>query len=334
MKFIQICLTALVFSSFSISAVADPDASFFNGYPIYPCDTAQSSCLSVVSNKVNAIIRKGGNPYNYAYAANTQTAQLTKYSVITIFERGDRIAFASLVPTDSYAASKWEGVETSFTALINAIPGNLEVNQVAAVSSDASPPFLAVVKQLTQLLVAPAFAQAANTCPDTDFDGTIETASAADFVASSALRKQAFNNLNIVQTALAGFVGAFEMLAENAEFTYGKKSGSLSVGSFTPPPAVQMTFFDGSSVNLRVDLAAMTFTTDNGTIFDCNGNRYEEDQELDEGAAYNFDSEKSFQDFMAYHGQSSTNLDKLPKFAYYRCWTPSPGTVRCEKKWR
>jgi hypothetical protein len=36
----------------------------------------------------------------------------------------------------------------------------------------------------------------------------------------------------------------------------------------------------------------MTFTTDNGTIFDCNGNLYEEDQELDMGATYNFDSEK------------------------------------------
>jgi hypothetical protein len=130
-KFIQICLTALVFSSFSISAVADPDASFFNGYPIYPCDTAQSSCLSIVSDKVNAIIRKGGNPYNYAYAVNTQTAQLTKYSVMTIFERGDKIAFAKIVPTDSYAASKWKDVETSFTALINAIPDNLEVNQFA-----------------------------------------------------------------------------------------------------------------------------------------------------------------------------------------------------------
>jgi hypothetical protein len=63
----------------------------------------------------------------------------------------------------------------------------------------------------------------------------------------------------------------------------------------------------------------MTFTTDNGTIFDCNGNLYEEDQELDMGATYNFDSEKSFQDFMVYCGQFLTNLDILPKFAYYKC---------------
>jgi hypothetical protein len=38
--------------------------------------------------------------------------------------------------------------------------------------------------------------------------------------------------------------------------------------------------------------------------------------------------------FMAYHGQSSTNLKILPKFAYYRCWTASARTVTCKKKWR
>jgi hypothetical protein len=33
-----------------------------------------------------------------------------------------------------------------------------------------------------------------------------------DLVASSALRKQAFNDLNIVQSAIAGFIGTFKRL--------------------------------------------------------------------------------------------------------------------------
>ena len=64
MKFIQICLTALVFSSFSISAVADPNASTYRSYPIYSCDSQVSSCKNEVQRKASVVVNLGGNPYS------------------------------------------------------------------------------------------------------------------------------------------------------------------------------------------------------------------------------------------------------------------------------
>jgi hypothetical protein len=69
-KFIQICLTALVFSSFSISAVADPDASFFNGYPIYPCDTAPMERF--FRSLKSEWVPTGYSSFNQALASITQ----------------------------------------------------------------------------------------------------------------------------------------------------------------------------------------------------------------------------------------------------------------------
>lgn len=334
MRFKVINIILLTFLSLSTLVYADPDASFFNGYPIYSCDTTQSSCLLTVSNKADSIVRQGGNPYYYAYAVNIQTAGLSKYRNTVIFEGSDKLVLTTLVATDSQANSKWAGVEESFTGLINAIPYNLDINQISFLSNETSPLTLIAIRKLTQFLVTSAFAQTENNCPNTEFDGTIETASASDFVASSALRQEAFNNLSSLQTALASLVGAFDALVGLGDITIGYGSSSFSIGSFTPPTLINGTFFDGSRVGLRVDLNAMTFSTDNSTIVDCNGNSYEEDREPDVGSTYNFDSERSFQDFMIYHNQSSTSLGNLPQHAYFHCWTPTPGTVKCEKRYR
>jgi len=218
MKKITLYLCAIAALSLATISYADPNASTFSGYPIYACDTTKSACLNTVNRKVNAVIRKGGNPYSYAYTANTRTAELKKYRVMIMFEDGDKIARVMKVSVDSHAASIWRPLNNSFADLNNAVPAS---HSVAALNTTSSL-FLVGARLFIQILVTPAFAGPDDSCDNTEFDGSPATASAADFASNSDLRQQAFDDMNFLQTTVLALTGIFDLLVK-WRFHYWRK---------------------------------------------------------------------------------------------------------------
>jgi hypothetical protein len=326
MKFIQICLTALVFSSFSISAVADPNASTYRSYPIYSCDSQVSSCKNEVQRKASVVVNLGGNPYSYAYAVDVRTNQLTKYRVNLMFERRDKIVTVMKTYLDQASKNEWAHYKMAYDNYNQAVSQFIESeNQSLNYAMNFSEKKLPL-----SFLFSPAYAT--GSCENAvESDGTLANANAAEFASSSSIRSAYYASLNGLDQFALDLSSAWNSIAAAGNLSIPVGGGELTVGLASLRYTGATKYFkDGSHLKVEANPVTDSVSVVEGSIVDCNGNEYGNSGEFGVGQSWTFNTDSSFNDFHNFHGSNQRAGETTTSYYFY-CWTSSPGTVTCKK---
>jgi hypothetical protein len=288
-----------VFSSFPTSAAADPSAPYLNGYPLYICDELEIGCRSTVETRVNGVIRKGGNPYSFAYAIDESSANMYKYRISVRRKGFFSMASAFKISLDSPTESQLEPAKDSYESWSQAAEQAID-------GYNSSSGFMSNY-QFTKLPLSFLFSSAyasAFSCNNSDLDGTMETATSLDFATTEALRRQFAADLLIPEELTYSLANALNIFLDVVNIEKGDFSFGFSGLTFMTPPSY---FQDGSHLNVEYMSYEQNMAVKNDSVIDCNGNKIKMDgSQHSDGEQFVFSSEESFQDFIAHHSYSGT----------------------------